>query len=260
MKLIRAARPDVLEYVLQADPSTFARSQTPIARFDLHTNGIAESMNSKFADERALPRFTIFQQIELSVMHTIQEQKALAEARLAKVDPQRMHFSVTPWAEEQIKHSLKFAKTGYEVAAGESDQSYAVYTLSDRGTRWLVNLSTRHCSCGRFSEIQIPCVHALAVLAHQPNLPYTAWSLCHDVYKTANWAKCYSTTLNPVNISTLVPLPNIKPPVPKKQRGRPKGSKRILGADERRDRQQRPRNAPPSEAVDGNETYNVIEI
>ena len=156
-------------------------------------------------------------------------------------------LSLTLWAEEQIKHSLKFAKTGYEVAAGESDQSYAVYTLSDRGTRWLVNLSTRHCSCGRFSEIQIPCVHALAVLAHQPNLPYT------------NWAKCCSTTLNPVDILILVPLPNIKPLVPKKQRGRPKGSKRILGADERMDRQQRPRNAP-SEGVDGNETYNVIEI
>ena len=67
MELIRAARPDVHEYVLQADPSTFARSQTPIARFDLHTYGIAESMNLKFADERALPRFTIFQQIEVQV-------------------------------------------------------------------------------------------------------------------------------------------------------------------------------------------------
>ena len=55
-----------------------------------------------------------------------------------------------------------------------------------------------------------------------------SWSLCHDVYKTANWAKCYSTTLNPVNISTLVPLPNIKPPVPKNREADPKEAKEYL--------------------------------
>ena len=111
-----------------------------------------------------------------------------------------------------------------------------MYSLSDRRTRWLVELDSNTCSCGRFQEIQIPCVHALSVLTHVPNLPHTAWSLCHDVYKTETWAKCYARTLNPVDISKLLPLEGVKPPLYKTQRGRPKGSKRIRGADELLDR------------------------
>ena len=77
---------------------------------------------------------------------------------------------------------------------------------------------------------------ALSVLTHVPNLPHTAWSLCHDVYKTETWAKCYARTLNPVDISKLVPLEGVKPPLYKTQRGRQKGSKRIWGVDELLDR------------------------
>ena len=240
MQLIEAARPDVYAYILAADPSTFARSRTPIHRFDLHTNGDAESMNAKFVDERALPRYQILQEIELAVMQTIQAKKCEAEARLAKMDAERMHFSVTPWAETRIKESLQYARTGYEVAAAEEEDYFVVYTLSDKRTRWLVNLSQKHCTCGRFTELQIPCVHALAVLTHKDCAPHTAWSLCNDVYKTENWAQCYSKTLTPVNVSELVALENCLPPVPKKQRGRPKSIKRKLGADERPEPRHRP--------------------
>jgi hypothetical protein len=53
----------------------------------------------------------------------------------------------------------------------------------------------------------------------------------YNACKTASlsWAKCYSRTLNPVDISKLIPLEGAKPPVYKTQRGRPKGSKRIRG-------------------------------
>ena len=46
------------------------------------------------------------QQIELSIMETIQERRQLAEERLAKVTPDTMQFSVTPWAQAQIQKSL----------------------------------------------------------------------------------------------------------------------------------------------------------
>ena len=122
------------------------------------------------------------------------------------------------------------------MAVGDIPNSYAVYSQSERRTRWLVDLNGKTCSCGRFQEIQIPCVHVLAILTHVPNLPHTAWSLCHHAYKTESWAKCYSRTLNPMDISKLIPLEGAKPPVFKTHRGRPKGSERIRGADKVMDR------------------------
>ena len=236
MDLILQSRPDVHQAIIEANPHNFARTKVGISRFDLTTQSDAESMNAKYVKERSLPRFDILQQIELSVMTTIQERREEAQARLEKISPITMQFSVTPWAQAQISESLKYARTGYEVVCAEVHDNFAVYAQSERRTRWLVDLGVRTCSCGRFEEIKIPCVHALAVLAHVPNVPHTAWSLCHSAYKTENWAKCYARTLNPVDISKLVPLEGSKPPAYKTQRGRPKGTKRILGADEVMDR------------------------
>ena len=236
MDLILQSRPDVHQAIIEAHPHNFARTKVGISRFDLTTQSDAESMNAKYVKERSLPRFDILQQIELSVMTTIQERREEAQARLEKISPITMQFSVTPWAQAQISESLKYARTGYEVVCAEVQDNFAVYAQSERRTRWLVDLGVRTCSCGRFQEIKIPCVHALAVHVHVPIVPHTAWSLCHSAYTTENWAKCYARNLNPVDISKLVPLEGSKPPAYKTQRGRPKGTKRILGADEVMDR------------------------
>ena len=239
MNLILQTRPDVHEAIVRADPTNFARTKVGCCRFDLITQSDAESINSKYVKERSLARFDVLQQIELAVMKTIQERKHQAESRLSTVTLATMQFSGTPWAQGKITESLKYAKTGCDVVAGHAPGTFAVYAQSDRRTRWLVNLNARICSCGRFQEIQIPCVHCLAVLSHVPDVPYTAWSLCHAVYKTENWAKCYARTLNPVDISKLKPMEGCKPPLYRTQRGRPKGTKRILGADEVMDRTSR---------------------
>ena len=60
-------------------------------------------MNAKFADERALPRYQILQEIELAVMQTIQAKKYEVKACLAKVDEEHMPFSVTRWVEMRVK-------------------------------------------------------------------------------------------------------------------------------------------------------------
>jgi hypothetical protein len=236
MGLILKHRPDIHNAILEADPTTFARALTAIPRYDLHTQGDAESINAKYVDQRSLPRFDILQQIELATMETIQQRREQAVGRLAQVTNDTMHLSVTPWAEAKIRESLRHARTGYNVVACEEPNQYAVFSFSDRRTRWLVDLDQKLCSCGRFQELKLPCVHCLSVLTHVPNLQHTAWSLCDSVYSTANWAACYETTLNSVDISTLTPMEGCLPPIYKTQRGRPKGSKRIRGADEVLDR------------------------
>jgi ribosome-binding protein aMBF1 (putative translation factor) len=107
MDLIRTHRPDVHEAIVQADPANFARTQAGLSHFDLTTQlqSDAESINAKFVKERSLPRLDILQQIELSIMETIQERRQLAAERLAKVSPDTMQFSVTPWAQTQIQKS-----------------------------------------------------------------------------------------------------------------------------------------------------------
>ena len=95
MDCIRTHRPDVHEAIIQADPTNFARTQVGISRFDLTTQSDAESINAKYVKERSLPRFDILQQIELSIMQTIQDRREQALARLAKVTPDTMQFSVT---------------------------------------------------------------------------------------------------------------------------------------------------------------------
>ena len=61
-----------------------------LSRFDLTTQSDAESINAKFVKERSLPRFDILQQIEISIMETIQDRRQLAAERLAKVTPDTM--------------------------------------------------------------------------------------------------------------------------------------------------------------------------
>ena len=85
------------EAIVQADPANFARTQLGLSRFDLTTQSDAESINAKFVKERSLPRFDILQQIELSIMETIQERWQLAAERLEKATPDTtMQFSVPP--------------------------------------------------------------------------------------------------------------------------------------------------------------------
>ena len=112
----------------------------------LTTQSDAESINAKYVKERSLPRFDILQQIELSIMQTIQDRREQALARLAKVTPDTMQFSVTPWAQSNIHESLKYARTGYDVVVGDIPNTFAVYSLSDRRTRWLVELDSNTCS------------------------------------------------------------------------------------------------------------------
>jgi len=92
------------------------------------------------------------------------------------------------------------------------------------GCIYLVNLETKSCGCGRFSQNGIPCGHAIACIAQlrQQLLDY-----CPPLLFTATWQETYTPNFQPVESSNLYSN-NLLPPLmwvpsgrPKKERIRP---------------------------------------
>jgi len=84
-------------------------------------------------------------------------------------------------------------------------------------------LLENECECGDFYQYQSPCSHAIAVARYLEIDPLTLFDISYSVRV---YNRTYSRPVIPVSIQGLTPDESIKPPILKKQAGRPK-TKRI---------------------------------
>ena len=87
------------------------------------------------------------------------------------------------------------------------------------------------CDCGCFYEYQSPCAHGIAAAMYRAEDPL---SFFYDAYSTGVYRKTYSHPLPPISIEDLAVDNNIKPPVLRKQAGRPRTKRIRKGAWERK--------------------------
>src|ERR1700761_7838523 len=102
---------------------------------------------------------------------------------------------------------------------------------TDFGRKYTVNLTEKECDCGCFYEYQSPCAHGIAAAMYMAEDPL---SFFYDAYSTIVYRKTYSHPLPPISIENLVVDNNIKPPILRKQPGRPRAKRIRKGAWERK--------------------------
>ncbi|KAH0707537.1 hypothetical protein KY290_012050 [Solanum tuberosum] len=99
-----------------------------------------------------------------------------------------------------------------------------MHVVVDGPKRYIVNLNTKMCSCGRFQNDEIPCGHGIAVLRYK-RLHETDY--CSPFYSLKNFQDTYAIPVEPLpcestwDIPSYVSEPKLMPPGPKRAAGRP---------------------------------------
>ncbi|KAH0662483.1 hypothetical protein KY284_027414 [Solanum tuberosum] len=99
-----------------------------------------------------------------------------------------------------------------------------MHAVVDGPKRYIVNLNTKMCSCGRFQNDEIPCGHGIAVLRYK-RLHETDY--CSPFYSLKNFQDTYAIPVEPLpcestwDIPSYVSEPKLMPPGPKRAAGRP---------------------------------------
>ncbi|KAH0749468.1 hypothetical protein KY290_028700 [Solanum tuberosum] len=99
-----------------------------------------------------------------------------------------------------------------------------MHAVVDGPKRYIVNLNTKMCSCGRFQNDEIPCGHGIAVLRYR-RLHETDY--CSPFYSLKNFQDTYAIPVEPLpcestwDIPSYVSEPKLMPPGPKRAAGRP---------------------------------------
>ena len=106
----------------------------------------------------------------------------------------------------------------------------------EKGMDFTVNIQNKTCTCRRFQEDEIPCGHAVAVIAKR-NL--NVYEYCASFYKTETLKELYQENVRPLphkdqwnlpqhlQITVLPPKTTIPAGRPKKKRIRSRGENKI---------------------------------
>ena len=141
----------------------------------------------------------------------------IAAARQADPRP----TALVPKAAEQITASIEESNR-YE-ALQIHPNTFRVY-LPGSATSWEVDLSNTHgmCTCGRMWEKWITCIHG--IVAIRRFRAHAITDFVHPCYFITSWEQCYTTPLHAPNTNNMEPTQCL-PPLVKRVRGRPKGSR-----------------------------------
>ena len=215
---IQRENPAIHEYILNAGLQNFFRSRTEHARFDIISNQAIESWNKITRPWRELPRLAYMLKVEAKVASIFS--KRLQQINAAPQADIR-NTALVPKVSEQITASME--ESNHYEALQIQPNIFRVY-VPGSSTSWEVNLSEKHgkCTCGRMWEKWITCVHAIVAIRRFRTHGIT--DFVHPSYFLSSWEQCYSIPLRAADTNNLEPT-NCLPPLIKRVRGRPKGSR-----------------------------------
>ncbi|KAH0696603.1 hypothetical protein KY289_014085 [Solanum tuberosum] len=99
-----------------------------------------------------------------------------------------------------------------------------MHVVVDGPKRYIVNLNTKMCSCGRFQNDEIPCGHGITVLRY---IRLHETNYCSPFYSLKNFQDTYAIPVEPLpcestwDIPSYVSEPKLMSPGPKRAAGRP---------------------------------------
>lgn len=211
-KFLTVGKRAAAEFLQGLEPDNYSIAWFPGKRFGEMSNATAESFNKMIEKFRRMPIMDMVEALRVKVMEMISFRRDAADKWCTVLCPKK---------EEEMKLLLR---EGMHWRIAKSND--IVYEVHGDTNIYKVNVYDRSCSCVQWQFNGFPCAHALQVLLHGGFKLYDYieyyWTI--DFYK-----RSYEYSLFPVpdldkpeyDLSTAP----IKPPITKKQAGRPKTSR-----------------------------------
>ncbi|XP_062081124.1 uncharacterized protein LOC133785925 [Humulus lupulus] len=186
------------------------------------TSNIAESLNAALKAARNLPIDILVECLRSLVQKWVWNNSNNANGTFTKVS-----------TATELRHDI-VSKMKYEVLPFNPIE----YQVRDeKGTNFTVNIHNRTCTCNRFQEDEMPCGHAVTVIAKR-NLG--VYDYCAKFYKTETLKAMYEENVHPLphkdewnlpqhlDIVVLPPKATIPAGRPRKKRIRSRGKPKVI--------------------------------
>ncbi|XP_070668106.1 uncharacterized protein [Malus domestica] len=176
---------------------------------DVLLNNLCESFNSAIVVARNKPILGLLDNINMYIMLRMTNRRAAGRNWKHPVGPRIF----------KIIEKSKVEST-YCIPKMAGENEYLVQHLS--GRQFVVKLKESTCSCRRWDLCGIPCSHAIACILARDESVYT---YVYDCYKKEAYLNSYDPMIHPVpgmDLWDRTDLTLLKPPICKKQPGRPK--------------------------------------
>ena len=172
-------------------------------------SNVAESFNSWIRKERLLPIFQLVESIRVKLMEMNAERHIAAE---------KWNSYLCPEMENQLDKLMEVGRHWHISRSSE----FVFEVRSDDSV--IVDLEKWYCSCCQWQIKGFPCSHAVAAIMHNDSNPY---DYIEDYFTADYYKSSYSFPIKPIPDIHQPPLDIvkdfvIKPPVARKQPGRPR--------------------------------------
>ncbi|XP_062103374.1 uncharacterized protein LOC133814429 [Humulus lupulus] len=219
-RLVRRIRP----YLEKAKYETWERSHSPTKRYTMMTSNIAELLNTALKVARNLPIDILLECLRSLVQKWVWNNSNNANGTFTKVSTTIKNY---------LRHDI-VSKMKYEVLPFNTIK----YQVRDeKGTNFTVNIHNRTCTCNRFQEDEMPCGHAVVVIAKRNMGVY---DYCAQFYKTETLKVLYEENVHhlphkdkwnlPQHLDIVVLHPKVTIPAgrPRKKRIKPRGEPKVI--------------------------------
>ncbi|XP_062113731.1 uncharacterized protein LOC133824770 [Humulus lupulus] len=177
-RLDKRSRP----YLEKVGYETRARSYSPTKRYSMMTSNIVESLNAALKVARGLP-IDIF----VECLRSLVQKWVWTNSN----NPNGTFTKVSTSTKNELRHDI-ISKMKYEVFPFKPIE----YQVRDeKEVNFTVNMQNRTCTCNRFQEDEMPCGHAIAVIAKR-NL--RVYDYCAKFYKIETLKVLYQENVHPL--------------------------------------------------------------
>ncbi|XP_024156583.1 uncharacterized protein LOC112164579 [Rosa chinensis] len=190
------------------------------SKCDIMINNLCESLNSFIFDARAKPPVIMFEEMRVKLMKRNQIRKDKMQAMVGNLCPKP----------RQVLEKNKMKAASDCISIGNGGDQVEVETFE--GTKNVVNLTARTCTCRMWDLSGVPCKHAVSAIYNNRADPE---DFVADCYLKKTYLNIYSNLIKPVNgmeMWTRSEEPPILPPQYSRQPRRPR-TKRIRDLSEK---------------------------
>jgi len=211
---LKAQRRDIYDYLTDIGKEKLCFAYANVPKFGHQSNQGVESENNMFMQPRRMPRLAGMKWMEMYVSDRICQRREFIN---------KWQQVVCPVVHKSLSTSHTHVQT-YTVNRTTVANEFAVRTEAQ--TEFIVNLRSHTCSCGRFQQLQFPCVHAMSVLHYINPNNLQVYDFVHNCYTKNEWLRSYSGAFVLTNMEDLK-RSDVKrlPPVFVPQSGRPRSGR-----------------------------------
>jgi len=216
-EILELSQPHAAAYLKEIPEETWVSCFCPVPRYGHTTSNLAETFNAWILKERQLSHFKLIMALldRFSKLMRMRKDEYLA-------CPQELPFRIQDRLDQILLKSHHF------VARETTDMIYRIERDDDPTSMELVNLVNHSCSCGWFTEHQMPCEHGVAAINAAGMNPV---DFLDKAYLTKSLRKAYYRNLCPVVLSDLNHR-LLPAPVVRRARGRPQANRRMRAGEQ----------------------------